>query len=139
MTPKHTYSCLTCGKEAMSCWRHCKFCCAPCRNLYYKRNQGIGSAYHNVPKATVGAIAELRVATDLLAKGFEIFRAISPSCSCDLACLKDGKLLRIEVKTGYRGMNGKLTSLSLKDPTKTDILAVVVGETISYRPELSVS
>jgi len=51
---------------------------------------------------TTGAIGELLVAADLLQKGYHVFRAQSPSCPCDLAILKDNRLLRVEVRTGHR-------------------------------------
>jgi len=38
--------------------------------------------------STVGAMAELCVAADLLRHGFEVFRAVSPHSTCDLAVLK---------------------------------------------------
>ena len=37
-----------------------------------------------VSPATRGAIAELRVATDLLARGYHVFRSVSPASPCDL-------------------------------------------------------
>ncbi len=83
---------------------------------------------------TVGAISELRVSVDLLQKGFEVFRALSQSCSCDLAVLKDGKLLRIEVRTAYRSMAGK-TLISNKKH-RADHLAMAFGDSIVYEPAL---
>ena len=51
--------------------------------------------------ATKGAIAELCVATDLMKKGYAVFRALSPNCFCDLVVYKDGISFYIEVRTGY--------------------------------------
>lgn len=52
---------------------------------------------------TTGAIGELRVSVDLLIKGYEVFRAVSHSCSCDLIAIKQSRALRIEVRTtSYR-------------------------------------
>ena len=83
---------------------------------------------------TVGAISELIVTVDMLKRGFEVFRAVSAHCSCDLAALKDGKLLRIEVKTSYRTKN---TIVRENDEHKADILALVLrGCEIVYKPAL---
>lgn len=52
-----------------------------------------------------GAIAELAVAADLLKRGYEVFRAQSSTCSCDLIAMIDSEdgtefeMLRIEVRT----------------------------------------
>jgi hypothetical protein len=91
----------------------------------------------DLSSGTVGAVGELLVATDLLLRGFEVFRALSPACSCDLAVLSSGQLLRVEVTTGHMAPNGKVFSRS-KEP-RFDLLAVVVHSSpvqIVYTPEL---
>lgn len=82
----------------------------------------------------VGTINELRVCVDLLLKGYEVFRSVSSMCSCDLAILKDGKLLRLEVKTGYYLTNMKLGKPQIRGQ-KFDILAIVTRDKIHYQPE----
>jgi len=61
-----------------------------------------------VSRSTKGAISELLVAGDLLFKGYEVFRAVSPACSCDLIAQKNGRLTRIEVRTGALNKNGSV-------------------------------
>ncbi len=87
---------------------------------------------------TTGAISELKVCIDLLTKGYEVFRSVSPCCSCDVAVLRDGKLLRVEVTTGYMNPKTQHVIHCGKKATspKYDILAVVVREGIIYTPEL---
>lgn len=75
------------------------------------------------------------VAADLLAKGYEVFRAVSPSCSCDLAILRDGKLTRVEVRTGYR--NGHTGAMVYARKHRAEIVAVAIGNEIVYEPELA--
>lgn len=91
-----------------------------------------------LPTGTAGTISELLVGVDLLKRGYEVFRALSPSCSCDLSILKDGCLLRVEVKTGYRnGATGNVITTTPKDRDHFDIFAIVIrGEEIIYEPEL---
>ena len=79
-------------------------------------------------------VGELRVCIDLLSKGFEIFHAVSPNCSCDLAVLKDGKLIKIEIRTGYRTRNGTLQWG--KNKFRADMWAIVLKDEIIYVPEL---
>lgn len=88
---------------------------------------------------TVGAVAELIVAADLLSLGYEVFRSVSQSCSCDLVALREGSWLRIEVRTGSRLKSGGLTfSFKPRDENRHDVMAVYVpGErSITYRPDI---
>jgi hypothetical protein len=84
---------------------------------------------------TTGAVHELMVAVDLVVRGYEVFRAVSPSCSCDLIALKGGKALRVEVKTGYLNAAGRAVC-SGNTPSKYDLLAVVTTTEIQYTPSL---
>ena len=91
-----------------------------------------------LPTATTGAISELVVACDLMKKGYEVFRALSASCSCDLAVLKGGDLIRIEVRTGVPARSGEgFYFPKNKIEGRTDHYAVVVGEMIHYLPPLT--
>jgi hypothetical protein len=89
----------------------------------------------HIARPTVGAISELVVAADLLARGYEVFRALSPSCSCDLAILTDGTMIRVEVRTGSLLKNGGISfGWKESDRARHDVLAVVVNGSIEYRP-----
>lgn len=88
-----------------------------------------------IASGTVGAIGELRAAAELLSKGYEVFRAVSQSCSCDLAILKDDELLRVEVRTGFYSPNGKLSYNRGRDrasSAKYDVMAVVSAKEIRF-------
>lgn len=82
----------------------------------------------DVSPPTKGAIAELFVSADLLKKGYEVFRAQSAACSCDLVTWKDGAFLRVEVKCGVYGKRGGMQYQYPRDPTRYDLLAVVSRE-----------
>jgi len=85
--------------------------------------------------ATIGAISELRVAVDLLQKGYAVFRALSSSCPCDLAILQDKKLFRLEVKTASRSVaSGAVVVPKNKKDGLYDILAAVLPDEIVYTP-----
>lgn len=86
----------------------------------------------------VGAISELIVTIDLMQRGFEVFRAVSPACSCDLAALRGGILTRVEVRTGTRYMTGSVSySLAESEKGRHDVLAVVVDGKVTYTPDLT--
>lgn len=51
-------------------------------------------------KSTIGAISELLVSADLLFKGYEVHRALSPDAGCDIVATKKAEVRRIEVRTG---------------------------------------
>lgn len=97
--------CIQCGRQVLR--RGAKFCSAACQRKRYFAKMGILGT--GLPTGTTGAISELVICCDLLRRGYEVFRSVSPSCSCDLAVLKDGKLLRIEVKSVHLNrLNGKV-------------------------------
>jgi len=129
---KHPYQvkkiCVGCKKEYIARAKN-QLVCYNCKDNYKL------SITNNLPIGTVGAISEILVSADLLKKGYEVFRAISPSCSCDLAMLKDNKLLRVEVRTGRNSATGKLYYSS---NMRADIMAVVIHKTneIIYIPKI---
>lgn len=80
-------------------------------------------------------MSELRVAVDLMDKQYEVFRSISPACSCDLAILKGNKLIRVEVTTGTKAYTPGNITHPPKDASRYDVLAVVIGDSIVYKPD----
>lgn len=80
----------------------------------------------------------MRVAVDLLSRGYNVFRALSPSCPCDLAVLKNGKLVRVEVRTTWESAkSGIYKRIGRKDdPDSIDLYAWVLPDRIVYEPEL---
>lgn len=67
-----------------------------------------------------GAIAELIVAADLMNKGYDVFRNLSPNGPADLISLKDGKLQLVQVKK-RRKINGSFEQFI----GSCDVLAIV--------------
>jgi hypothetical protein len=56
----------------------------------------------HLAKATVGAVSELIAAADLLRRGFTTARSLSASAPFDLTAVVGDRVLRFEVRTGYR-------------------------------------
>ena len=122
-----------------------KYCSDFCKNKAYKIKIGVlnGRERFNTSNGTTGAMGELAVAIDLLQKGYEVFRAISQSTSCDLiACKKNAKPLKFEVRSGVRNaITQKISFTKNKnDIGNSDHYAVVVwtdnSNEIVYQPEL---
>jgi|GEM_PF-3063668 len=114
-----------------------KYCCVKCRKAHDDLRYKDLNPAPSVSTPTRGTISELIVATDLLTRGFAVFRSMSPSCECDLAILRGRDLLWVEVTTGTLGAHGKIVYPS-KNPAKYDVLAVVIKDdrAIRYLPEL---
>lgn len=112
------------------------YCSIECRQAW--RNQPLVSHYRElgISPGTVGAIAELIVAVDLMKRGYHVFRSMSPSCPYDLITFRGDEVRRFEVKTAYKTLSGRLYHPKLRNET-FDHLALVVGTEITYRPELA--
>lgn len=121
-----------CGK-AFRVWtqhggRERKYCSERCQ-YRASRLRRFGPAI-KLPTRAMGAANELRVAADLIMRGYEVFHALNPASPCDLAVLDpSGKLLRVEVKSARGAGNTK--------PERYDLLALVYADKIEYRPALS--
>lgn len=129
--------CLTCNKKLPEnkVRRNAKFCNSLCRGELTKIKYRSMNDRYNLATGTIGTIGELKVSIDLLIKGYEVFRALSPSCSCDLAILKNNELKRIEVRTGSYTPTGKIM-FTKKLTHKIDHFAIILKDKIIYQPSL---
>lgn len=81
-----------------------------------------------------GAVGELLACVDLARKGFHVFRAVAPSCPCDLlAMAPDGQCWRIEVRTATLTKSGTCC-FSIRAADECDVYAVVSGDTVAWLP-----
>ena len=101
-----TKICEVCGKEFQG-QIHYKTCSEECRKERYRKRFG-RYADTSISSGTVGAISEIMISADLMKKGYAVFRALSPACFCDVIAIKDKKILRVEIRTGYMAKNGKI-------------------------------
>lgn len=118
--------------------RNAKYCSLECRNSAYARKFMASEKKSDVNTGTRGAIGELAASADLLERGYYVYRAVSPSCPCDLTVVKNGVTLRVEVTTGsYYGATKKI---NFPPKTKTqqhfDVLAIVLPDKIHYIPDI---
>lgn len=85
----------------------------------------------------VGAAHEMLVCVDLLRKGYQVYRSVSPSASFDLAVFRQGELTAVEVTTGLYSPQGGIVHPP-KDTSRFDVLAVVMRDgKIIYKPDIS--
>lgn len=115
-----------------------RYCSEACQRLDNYQRRYLTPA-STLPTGTSGAISELIAGADLLRRGYDVFRALSPACSCDLIAQRGGELLRIEVRTGRRLAAGGLDySKNATDAGRFDHYCIVVdaGKEIVYVPAL---
>lgn len=77
---------------------------------------------------TVGAAVEMLVCADLIARGFEVYRSVSPHCSGDLIASRNGKYHKIDATLGRLMKNGGISFSKRHDKTRFDIIAAVATD-----------
>jgi len=128
-------NCMVCGEPVPPRREryHAKYCSSACSRKIHKLESTNSTG---VPPGTVGAIGELRVASDLLMKGYDVFRAMSPSCSCDLIIKRDSSIQRVEVRTGTIKDGKPYCVASHFTSPNADIVARVFPEEIIYSGQI---
>ena len=92
-----------------------------------------------------GLASELRVALDLISRGFDVFTPIAGyPATCDLIAVRHGVCLRIEVKTAHwelHPLTGEERLVGgLPSPSQIgrhDVLARATDTSVHYTPDLS--
>jgi|SRR6266513_5910768 len=81
----------------------------------------------SISKGTVGAVNELRIATNLMTLGWSVFRCLSPNGPADLVAVKGRTVLKVQCKSS---LNGQFKNLRVGN---NDLLAIVTAGEIRYR------
>lgn len=68
---------------------------------------------------------ELAVCVDLMRRGFEVFRCVSPNSRCDLVAINGGNFIKVEVTSGTLSKKG-MVSFPPRKLHSFDLLAIVV-------------
>jgi len=121
--------CRQCSEMFMTSIPNKIYCSIKCSGESFKERTGRSSAL-KLPTATVGAISELKLSTDLMTKGYSVFRALSAACFCDFIAIKDDKTIMVEARTGYmnkvsgtpsfpRVMHGKIDCFAVYFPLES--------------------
>lgn len=113
-----------------------RFCSNTCRLKFTTNRRDGFKSFPNVTNyVDKGAMTELAVCVDLLAKGYDVYRSVSPSALCDLIAVMGKRTIRIEVKTGKYLDSGSYSHTDTKN-NQFDILAVYLPDRIAYEPPL---
>lgn len=118
--------CKKCGKSFLCKIKTTKYCSWQCRK------KPSVSFYPSLNNGNIGTIQELKVCIDLLIKGYEVFKSVSYSASCDLLIRKRGRndtLQSVEVKTKHKTISGKISFPQIEN---VNIIALVIGNEIFY-------
>lgn len=112
-----------------------KYCSEKCRNEMNYNYKPINS---RTSRSNIGAASELDVAADLLRRGYNCFRSISPNSPFDLIAYDAGELVKIEVKTGRKSDVTDNVAYPRPKHDDYDVLAIVMPDSneIIYEPEL---
>lgn len=122
--------CRGCSKEFETMEPLKVYCEIECRRSYniYEPVKDYGE----VPRGTVGAIAELAVSIDLMAKGYSVFRPLSPNCFCDLIAIKGDEIKMIEVRSGNKDSHGVVFSKKRSDKVTDFAVYIHAENSITY-------
>ena len=73
------------------------------------------------------------VSSDLIRRGYPLFRSALPHAGCDLVILDDdGRAVRIDVQSGYRRSDGTFSPPAGAMDGRADIFALVCKGEIEY-------
>ncbi|MHC4952094.1 MAG: PDDEXK-like family protein, partial [Planctomycetota bacterium] len=135
-------NCAVCGRQFDS-FNRAKYCGGHCRRKAHGNLFQTWTKKNGVSTGTVGAASELVVSLDLMLKGYDVFRALSPMCSCDLIAFANGDIYRVEVRTAHRNLFTKKIASARRsgEEEKHDIYAQVIYDEhgkpeIVYEPEV---
>jgi hypothetical protein len=132
--------CLHCRSPFRTSNYQQKYCGKECQRAHYYGtpiyDESDVLAAASISPGTRGAMSELRVCVDLMARGFHVYRAMSPSCPSDLVVWKErGRAIRIEVKTARKNMaTGNIAYQSSKRNVFEVICYVAFDELIYIPP-----
>ena len=109
------------------------FCKDECRREFWRKAK---LTVQGVNRQTVTAIHEMLATADLLKRGFQVYRAMSPDCECGLVALRAGRCYRVATRSGYMAENGHGVPTSRPADGTFDILAIATNVGLFYSPPL---
>ncbi len=115
--------------------RHAIYCSSRCAKSAETRRHSHERVSYNTSTGSTGALSEMLVCAEMLRRGYHVFRSISPSCPCDLILMRDGRLIRAEVKSGtvYK-KTGRIAYSKPRNGSAHDMLVVLPDGAIVVDP-----
>ena len=89
-----------------------------------------------ISTSVAGTIAELLVAADLMARGWQVFMPIRSSKGHDIVAACASELTTIEVRSAHRNAGGHVIYSRKADNVSDRYALVVTGEPVIYTPDL---
>lgn len=132
--------CPICSQNYTKKYKNNNHCSFKCRRKASEKQRQLSfslGVQNGLPSGDVGAIGELKVATELMTHGVPVFRALSPSCRADLTILVKNDhgndlAATVEVRTARRSLATGYLSYGPRQ-YEADIAALVIhGEGIEY-------
>lgn len=119
--------CPVCKKESTTNRAWQVYCSNKCAKEFYLQECRTETDAPLSHRSNFGAAVELLISSDLLFRGFEVFRALSPTCSCDLIAMKDHNIVRIEVRSAKEAKSGSINFATQRlSKDRSDIIAIVI-------------
>ncbi len=134
--PPTEKDCVFCGAKFSARHKRQKYCSSKCGSKANQRPPVFEAALPGIPSGSSGAAFELIVCADLVLRGLNVFRSVSPSCPCDLIVQRNREIFRVEVTKGGIKHDGSF-AWAAHDPEKYDVLALVLpGLKVVYIPDI---
>lgn len=127
--------CKQCRKQYIRIKKNQVFCNKDCSNRWWAKTD---NPFRHLATGTVGALSELLASADLIKNGYEVYRALSPSSSCDILALKNGEVKKFEVRTSRRNKSGAISYPKTNIRAENIIAVILSSKEIVYIPELIV-
>ena len=121
--------CLQCGSAIHKKRRGTAYCSHACaqeaKNAAHRERNAVPQGICQADRGTYG---ELLVCCDLLHKGYDVYRSVSPAAKCDLVVIRPPVMYRVEVRTGHLKPHSITMAYSKDRLTAefTDVVAVVI-------------
>jgi PD-(D/E)XK nuclease superfamily protein len=134
-SPPHCPTCSTLLSPARLRY-HSIYCSQRCQMSAESRRVSFERAAPAISTSSTGALSELLACAEMLRRGYHVFRSVSPSCPCDLILMRDGQLIRAEVKSGniYKP-SGKIGYAKPRNNTYDMLIVVLPDGTLLVDPE----
>lgn len=113
-----------CGKEFATFNKRKIYCSNDCNKKYTPKLSG--GITEKLCTGTIGVIGELVISIDLLKKGYNVYRALSPSSNGDLIAEKNNIFCKIEVRTGRQRLLDNAYFFGKRKKDNAEIYAVVI-------------
>lgn len=120
-------------------WRADSSFCSNLCALAHRQSQKLPNGVADcVSIGGVGAIGELLVCADLLRRGYDVFRSVSPNGPFDVVACSGDRTIRIEVKVCAEYMDGSRVTRKREPDNPFDVIAMVYlnSGSIVYDPSL---